>query len=66
MLFYHGTSRLMDIHHPSTLFYHRTNSFMDHQKVFLILYIYSLKEICTKVVFDFAFSQFVNLLLPKS
>ncbi|KAL0683566.1 hypothetical protein Bca4012_050414 [Brassica carinata] len=25
MLFYHGTSRLMDIHHPSTLFYHRTN-----------------------------------------
>ena len=43
MLFYHGTSRLMDIHHPSTLFYHRTNSFMDHQimlEVFLILYIY--------------------------
>ena len=64
MLFYRGTSRLMDIHHPSTLFYHRTNSFMD--QVFLILYIYSLKELCTKVVFDFALSQFVNVLLPKS
>lgn len=72
MLFYHGTSRLMDLlHHHSTFFYHRTNSFMDHQimlEVFCIKsvryyiffflnfsldIIYSLKEICTKAVFDF-------------
>lgn len=41
MLFYQVTSRLMDIHHPCTLFYHRTKSFMDHQTLLeLEVYIY--------------------------